>query len=426
MSENVKNQELANLEAMFKDYKTKQTEDGSSKKVGKSDILTKYFSPRNDDEVFRPLPPLEGRAPIEEAYFHRVETIGGGGKKQYSTLYCPRHNDPKIHKKDENGVPMYDGTKPVMIHEECPLCAEYDRILSTQDNSLRGRKKEDLNAEELKIFENNREIYKNAVKWKADKYYIIKGIDKGAIKDGPKFWRFKHNWQNQGTLDKLLPVMASFTEVNEVPYYDVNKGADLKISSTDSAIGNIKFKSIVSIMALQKPLSADEVQAKEWVNDELIWRDVFKKRNIPNTDYTDYLKMIVDGNTPYWDESDPKDKKWRFPNNPELERLANTRTMNLDNASSRPVEQASDLMPQVEYAAPAEHTPVVEVEKDEPKVVEQPKVEEPKEEKPVVEEPKVAEQPVETPQPVETQHPAENIQAEDDLADDDDYDDLPF
>ena len=56
--------------------------------------------------------------------------------------------------------------------------------------------------------------------------------------------------------------------------------------------------------------------------------------------------MLVEGNDPYWDDSDPQDKKWRFPGNPELEAMANDRSRNLDaDEEDENFEQASDLRP---------------------------------------------------------------------------------
>ena len=335
-----KQDEIAKLKAMFKGFTEKPA---GEDKIKKEDLLKKYFSVRNNTEVFRPLPPLKGRKAIEEAFFHRVKVNGSGGNKQYATLYCPAHNDLKIHKLDENGNPMYDGTKPVLVHAPCPLCDKYNEILSKQDNSVLGKKDEDLNAVERSVKEKNKEIYKEAVQWKADKYYIIKGIDKGAIKDGPKFWRFKHNYKNQGILDKITPMMSAYMEMNSVPYYDVDKGADFTIISTDSEFGKIKYKSVVSILTHQQPLHTDPLVAKNWTDDNTIWRDVFKPRKAPNINNEQYLQMVANGIDPYFDESDQNNKKWVFPGNPELENLANTRNMNLDNGASAPIEQASDL-----------------------------------------------------------------------------------
>jgi hypothetical protein len=54
--------------------------------------------------------------------------------------------------------------------------------------------------------------------------------------------------------------------------------------------------------------------------------------------------MVVSGDNPYWDYSDSTNKHWVFPNNPELETKANTRTLNLDADEDEAFEQASDLI----------------------------------------------------------------------------------
>ena len=43
------------------------------------------------------------------------------------------------------------------------------------------------------------------------------------------------------------------------------------------------------------PVSAEKAQAKEWVNDELTWLDVYSKKPV------EYLEAIARGETPKWD-----------------------------------------------------------------------------------------------------------------------------
>lgn len=337
---------LDQLKSQLTDYK-KPKGNGSSGASNRSNILAKYFVPREDKEVFRILPPKSGKKPILEAYFHVVELNGPGGKKiRGKAIYCPAHNNPKIQKKDKEGNVVKDENgNPIMIPSPCPLCNKYKKELSKQDNSLKGKKKEELTDEELEIWEKNREIFKDASKWQAKKYYILRGIDKGKMKDGVKFWRFKHNFKNQGTLDKLLPILTEYIEMHNAAYYDPEKGTDLSISMVDDTFMGRTYRAIAAISHRgPSKLHEDPVMVNEWLNDEITWRDVFKPKTAPNITPYQYLKLLLKGDDPYWDDSDPNNKHWVFPNNPELQEKANQRDRDLDsNDRNENIPMASDL-----------------------------------------------------------------------------------
>jgi len=349
--EQTPNKDLGHLKQMFNEYKKKQ----ENQKRGKSrdDILKKYFVPRNSKEIFRILQPKKGRKPIEEAFFHVVPILIAGGKVKHSAkIYCPRHNDPKTEKLDEKGNPVLDDKgKPVMVNSPCPLCDKSTNILSKQDKSILSKikKKEDLNEKEKGIKAQNDKYFKDAMKWQAKKFYIIKGIDRGVEKDGVKFWRFKHNVKNQGTLDKLLPILEDFMINQKADFADSNEGTDLSITMTDSEfqIGDYKgtYKAISAISYRGKsPLHSDPIVAQSWLEDETTWRDVFLPKRAPSVEPYKFLQMIADGCNPYWDDTDSENKRWVCPNNPELEKIMNTRDRDLDSDDiSNDIEQASDL-----------------------------------------------------------------------------------
>lgn len=334
---------LNDLKKMFSDFQRKQQ--GSSKRT-REDILAKYFVPRNNREVFRILPPKPGKKHIEEAFFHVVTTNGSGGKKKHGTvIYCPAHNDPKVQKLDSTGKPMFDANnQPIMIPAPCPLCAKYKRELAKQDQSLKGIKKENMNDAQLKIKAKNDEIYKEAVKWEAKKFYIVRGIDKGAEKDGVKFWRFKHNFKNQGTLDKLLPILEEYFQSQQADFSDPVSGTDLSIIMTDSEFNGHVYKAISAITFRGKsPLHLDPIVARQWLDDDISWRQVFLPKKAPGITPYEYLEMVASGTTPYWDDTDANNKRWVFPGRPDLEEAANTRTRNLDADEDDNFEYASDI-----------------------------------------------------------------------------------
>jgi len=348
---NNQGESVEGLKTMFADFQKKQTQ---TKKKSSAEILAKYFTPRNNKETFRLLP--KNGHPLQEAFFHVVPTNIPGAKIKHNTIiYCPAHNDPKVPKLDASGNKVLDPNgNPIMVFQPCPLCAKYKKIIARQDASIKYKKKDAMSKAELVIKTSNDAIFKEATVWEAKKFYIVKGIDKGVEKDGVKFWRFKFNFKNQGTADKLMPILENFVEQHGVSFADPLKGCDLSITTADSEFMGRTYKQITAITAKNpSPLHADPIMVQAWLNDPITWRNVFLPRKAPNTTAYEYLAMIAEGNSPYWDDIDANNKHWVFPNNPELEALANTRTANLDDDEDT-FEQASDILD-------GEYTPTVTV-----------------------------------------------------------------
>jgi len=336
--------ELDELKKMFADYQKKQA--GEIKKKSREELLAKYFVPRKNKEVFRILPPKPGKKRIEEAFFHVVPTLTAGGKKKYGTvIYCPAHNDPRVPKLGTDGKPILDQNgNAIMVPAPCPLCAKHKKILSTQDPTIKGIKKENMTPKQLEINERNKKIFLEASLWEAKKFYILRGIDRGVEKDGVKFWRFKHNFKNQGILDKLLPVLEQYTLTYGADYASPTDGTDLTIMMTDSEFNGRTYKAVTAILFNGKsPLHLDSLIANEWLNDDISWRDVYKPRSAPGITPYEYLEMVANGVNPYWDDIDQNNKHWVFPGRPDLEEIANTKNRNLNAENDYNFEYASDL-----------------------------------------------------------------------------------
>jgi hypothetical protein len=341
---NVQGTDVDELKRMLEDI---QKDQKPVKKRTREEVLAKIFTPRKDKEYFRPLPPKGSKDRIETAFFHVIGTNQPGGKKKFRKLYCPAHNDPKVPKLDENGKPILDQSgKPVMIPAPCPLCDKYSVLIAKQNNSIKNVKPDDMTDAQKKIKEMNDKIYKEAVNWQAKKFYILRGVDKGIEKDGVKFWRFKHNFKKQGVMDKLSPVLVDFMDQYKVAYFDPNNGTDLSITVTDAEFMNRSYKDVsaISNRGMSK-LHADETVAKQWLDDPITWREVFKPAVAPLTNATEFLAMVAVGQDPYWDDTDPNNKHWVFPGNPELQAKANTRTSDTNSGDrNQYFEQASDLV----------------------------------------------------------------------------------
>jgi hypothetical protein len=136
-----------------------------------------------------------------------------------------------------------------------------------------------------------------ASQYRSRKFYIVKVIDRDAEEDGVKFWRFKHNYKNEGVLDKIIPIWREKGDVT-----DPTKGRDLIITLTKSKSPNGKeYTTIQSIMHDDpSPLATDKKQQEEWLADELTWEDVYSKKPY------EYLEAISRGETPRWDNATGK------------------------------------------------------------------------------------------------------------------------
>lgn len=340
--------DYSDVMTMFNDYETKSDD---KPKQTKEDILAKYFTPRNGVEYFRILPPLKGRKIIESAFFHYVpvnKAVPSG--KGFRKIYCPAHNSARVPKLDAQGIAIQDQNgKPVLVAEHCPLCEKAANIKKGLDTSIKYIKKDVMTPEQLIVREKNSVIYKAAGQWEARKYSIVRGIDRGKIKDGVKFWRFKDNFKNQGVLDKLVPALKLYHEDQDGKNpTDIEHGADLYINVVDSRLPNGQtYKDVSSITARQpSKLYDDHIVVNQWLGDQITWRDVFKEANMTKVlTSAEYLDRITRGVDPFWDDRDQENKRYVFPDvvDADLMAKANEKSESLDADSTKSYEMASDV-----------------------------------------------------------------------------------
>ncbi len=78
---------------------------------------------------------------------------------------------------------------------------------------------------------------------------------------------------------------------------DPENGRDLIIELAKSKTPKGKEYTTVSAIMYDDPapVHTDKDQAKEWINDELSWTDVYSKKPV------EYLEAIARGETPKWD-----------------------------------------------------------------------------------------------------------------------------
>ena len=217
--------------------------------MSQEERMKKYFAailPQNQNSAqkrIRILPTKDGSSPFVEAWFHEVQ-VGG----QWNKIYDPAKND----------------------NERSPLNEVYEELISTGKES-------------------DKQL---ASQYKSRKFYIVKVIDRDKPEEGVKFWRFKHNYKNEGVLDKIIPIWRAKGDVT-----DPEKGRDLIIELAKAKTPKGKDYTIIQTVMYDdpSPVHTEKAQADEWVKDELTWRDVYSKKQ------TDYLEAIARGETPRWD-----------------------------------------------------------------------------------------------------------------------------
>lgn len=243
------------LDSVLAQYeKNKQATSGNANKISQEDRMKKYFTtvlPKGvltQEKRIRILPTKDGGSPFVEAKFHEIQVDG-------------------------KWVKLYD---PAQEGKRSPL------------NEV----KEGL---EMSGVASDKELSKD---YRSKKYYIVKVIDRENEQHGVKFWRFKHNGKGEGTLDKIIPIWRNKGDIT-----DPEKGRDLILTLTLTKSGNGKeYTTISSVIPDDAcPLHTDPEVAKSWIEDELVWTDVYSKKP------EEYLEMVAKGEVPKWNS---EAKKW--------------------------------------------------------------------------------------------------------------------
>jgi hypothetical protein len=237
------------LDSVLAQYEKNSTSSNSTKtNISQEDRLKKYFSAilqKNEKSAsrrIRILPTKDGSSPFVEVWYHEIQVNG-----QWVKLYDPEKND----------------------NDRSPLTEVYNELISTG-------KKED---KEL------------ASQYRSRLFYIVKVIDRDNEQDGVKFWRFKHNYKQEGVLDKILPIWKAKGDVT-----NAEKGRDLIIELTKAKTPQGKEYTVIQTIMYDdpQPLHEDKAIMEGWIQDELTWNDVYSKKPV------EYLEAVAVGETPMW------------------------------------------------------------------------------------------------------------------------------
>ena len=244
---------MSTIDAILNQYQKNNNPSAGGNRISSEERLKRYFTTilpkgtRNGEKRLRILPATDGGSPFVEVKFHELQV-------------------------NDNWMKIYD---PAQVGEKSPLNEVRDSLLAT-------------GMEEDK---------KTARTYNASKFYIVKVIDRDNEEDGPKFWRFKHNYKQEGPLDKIFPIFKNKGDITHQ-----TEGRDLILSlSLNKAPNGREYTTISSVMYEDVgPLSTDPEQANAWANDPQTWEDVYSKKPI------EYLELVALGESPRWDNDQKK------------------------------------------------------------------------------------------------------------------------
>ena len=261
------------LDAVLAQYEknTQRSNNGGGNSMSQEDRLKRYFTTylpkgtKSGQKVIRILPTPDGSSPFKEVWYHEVQIDG-----KWTKLYDPGKNDG----------------------ERSPLTEVYEELMSTGKDS-------------------DKEL---ARQYRPRKFYIVKVIDRENEDHGPKFWRFKDNYKQEGILDKIIPIWRAKGDIT-----DANEGRDLIVELSKSKTNSgIEYTVVQTIMYDDPaPLSDDADQMKEWMEDEMTWSDVYAQRPV------EYLEAVARGETPVWDS---ELKKFVYGDGEDTETIGGTTT----------------------------------------------------------------------------------------------------
>ena len=238
------------LDAVLAQYeKATQSSSSSTSKMSQDERMKKYFAAilkdneKQGQRRLRILPTPDGSSPFKEVWFHEVQVDG-----KWVKLYDPGKND----------------------NERSPLNEVHEELMSTGKES-------------------DKELAKQ---YKSRKFYIVKVIDRDNEDEGVKFWRFKHNYKNEGILDKIIPIWRAKGDIT-----DPETGRDIILELTKAKTPKGATYTVIQTVMYDdpSPVHTDKEVGSSWITDELTWEDVYSKKPV------EYLEAIARDETPRWD-----------------------------------------------------------------------------------------------------------------------------
>jgi len=243
---------MSSLDAILAQYEKNEKPSTGRKVTDLKDYFTTYLpdGQNSKTKTIRILPMADGSSPFVEVYGHSIQVDGTWRK-----FMCPKHQ------KDE----------------ACPFCEARELLLTSGKES-------------------DKELAK---KYNARKMYIVKLIDREFEEEGPKFWRFNHDFRKTGVFDKIVDLLKS--GVGDIT--NPQTGRDLSVNISRDQLKKPFVSTIIHKDS--SPLSTNEELAKTFLEDTRTWEDIYSVKSY------DYLHIIVTGGIPVYDKESKKyvDKK---------------------------------------------------------------------------------------------------------------------
>lgn len=213
--------------------------------------------------------------PFHMIYSHGIRVnkeLAPTVKNHFKSYTCVKYT-PELH--EEHG-------------DKCAICEAHERFKALA--------KEATNETEKKKYDDMAFQTRKSGTW------IVRCIERGKESEGVKFWKFPTSKRNDGVYDKLFNLFKQRNEemkkqgVEEgYNIFDLYNGKDIIITLTRGEDGKVSTN--IMDAGLQSPLSKDDKQIMEWVNDPKSWMDVYGIKNY------DYLKIVLCGEVPYYDKN---------------------------------------------------------------------------------------------------------------------------
>lgn len=190
--------------------------------------------------------------------------------------------------------PKYNTDLDQTLGPVCPFCEKSKKLFAESE-------KEGLTKAQVK------ELRKEALSLYHIDEVIMRCIVRGKEDEGVKFLKIKTRKDGADAFNKILNICKQRNEEylsetgQEKNILDLYNGRDFVLTITPG-LNNKGVTIDVTDKSIDKPLSTNNQQILDWVNDPKQWTDVYGVKP------ADYLQLILDGKTPWFDKYG--DKKW--------------------------------------------------------------------------------------------------------------------
>ena len=146
------------------------------------------------------------------AQYEKNTQSTGGGKQISQEDRLKRYFTTYLTKRDKSGQKVFVSYLHQMVHHLSKKCGTTKYRLTVNGlNYIDPGKNDGERSPLTEVYEELMSTGKESDKelarqYRPRKFYIVKVIDRENEDHGPKFWRFKDNYKQEGILDKIIPI----------------------------------------------------------------------------------------------------------------------------------------------------------------------------------------------------------------------------